>query len=94
MKAILEFLTKNNRWAVVLLIIILLLGGGIWKLQRNAINKWKDRYQTEVKLKNALVDTVSYYVNSHGEVVAEKLTLQATIKDLEKMRDELSARSQ
>lgn len=87
MKAILEFLIKNNRWAIALVIILLLLGG----LQRNAVNKWKDRYQTEVKLKNALVDSVDYYVNSYGEVVAEKLTLQASVKDLEKIRDELSA---
>lgn len=94
MKAILEFLVKNNRWAVVLAIILLLLGGGIWKLQQNAINKWKDKYQTEVKLKNALVDTVGYYVNSYGEVVAEKLTLQASVKDLEKIRDKLSASQQ
>ena len=94
MKAILEFLSKNNRWAVVLVIILLLLGGGLWKLQRNRINEWKDKYQTEVKLKNALVDTVHYYKNSYGEVVAEKLTLQASVKDLEKMRDQLTAEQQ
>lgn len=94
MKAILEFLSKNNRWAILLVIILLLLGGGMWKLQRNAIDKWKDRYQTEVKLKNALVDTVHYYKNSYGEVVAEKLTLQASVKDLEKIRDELTESQQ
>ena len=94
MKAILEFLSKNNRWAVVLVIILLLLGGGLWKLQRNKINEWKDKYQTEVKLKNALVDTVHYYKNSYGEVVAEKLTLQASVKDLEKIRDQLTAEQQ
>ena len=94
MKTILEFLAKNNRWAIVVVIILLLLGTGIFKFQRNKIDEWKNKHQTEVKLRNALVDTVSYYKNAHGEVVAEKLTLQVSVKDLEKMRDELTAEQQ
>jgi len=94
MKAILEFLAKNNRWAIVLVLILLIVGGGIVRHQNKKINEWKDKHQTEVKLRNALVDTVTYYKNAHGEVVAEKLTLQASVKDLEEMRDKLTAEQQ
>lgn len=91
MKAILEFLAKNNRWAIVLVILLLILGGGIWKLQHNKIKDLKNKYQTEVKLKNALIDTVGYYKNAYGEEVAEKLTLQTSVKELEKMNENLTA---
>ena len=90
MKKILEFLGKNNRWAIALLILLLVVGGGIWKLQRNKINDLKDKYQTEVKLKDALIDSVGYYRNAYGEVVAEKLTIQESIKNLEKMYGQLT----
>ena len=39
----------------------------------------------EVKLSNALVDTVRTYRNQHNELVSEKLTLQTT---LERLRDD------
>lgn len=90
MKAILEFLSKNNRWAIVLVLILLLIGGGILRIQSNKIKDLRDKYQSEVKLKNALIDSVDYYVNVYGEVVAEKLTLQASVKDLEKLNDDLT----
>ena len=82
MKIILEFLLKNNRWAIVLVIVLLLIGSGIFKIQRNKINEWKNKHQTEVKLKNALVDTVHIYQNKEGKWVAEKLTIQVKLKDL------------
>ena len=91
MKKILEFLGKNNRWAIALVILLLIIGGGIVKLQRNKINDLKDKYQTEVKLKDALIDSVGYYRNAYGEVVAEKLTIQESIKNLEKMYGQLTA---
>lgn len=91
MKAILEFLSKNNRWAIVLVLILLLIGGGMLKIQNNRIKNLKNKYQSEVKLKNALIDSVDFYVNVYGEVVAEKLTLQTTIKELEKINENLTA---
>ena len=94
MKAILEFLAKNNRWAIVLVLILLLVGGGIFKIQNNRIKEWKNRHQTEVKLRNALIDSVSYYQNELGETVAEKLTLQTTVKNLEEINDDLTASQQ
>ena len=94
MKAILEFLMKNNRWAIVLVIILCLVGGGIWKIQNNRIKEWKGKHQTEVKLRNALIDTVSHYKNAYGEEVATKLTLQTTVKNLEEINDDLTASQQ
>jgi hypothetical protein len=91
MKTILEFLAKNNRWAIVLVLILLLLGGGIMKIQRNKINDLKDKYQSEVNLRKALSDSLDIYQNKEGEWVAEKRTIQATIKELEAMNGELTA---
>ena len=90
MKKILEFLSKNNRWAIVLVLILLVVGSGIFKLQRNSINEWKNKHQTEVKLKDALIDTVSYYKNAYGDEVAEKLTIQESVKNLEKIFGQLT----
>ena len=91
MKKILEFLAKNNRWAIVLVIILLLIGTGIFKIQRNKINNLNDKYQSEVNLKKALLDSLDVYQNTEGEWVAEKRTIQATIKELESMNGELTA---
>lgn len=91
MKKILEFLAKNNRWAIVLIIILLLFGGGLFKIQRNHINDLKDKYQSEVNLRKALTDSLEVYQNKEGEWVAEKRTIQATIKELESMNGELTA---
>jgi len=91
MKGILEFLAKNNRWAIVLVLILMLVGGWVMNLQRNKINEWKNKHQTEVKLNNALTDSVGYYVNELGEVVAEKLTLQTSVKNLEDKNEQLTA---
>jgi len=84
------FLKEKNRWAIALVVVLLLITGGIIKIQRNKIANWKDKYQTEVKLKDALIDTVGYYKNAYGEVVAEKLTIQESIKNLEKIYGQLT----
>ena len=94
MKAILEFLAKNNRWAIVLVLILLIVGGGIFNFQRNKIKEWKSKHQTEVKLNNALNDSVDYYQNALGEEVAEKLTIQASVKQLEERNANLTASQQ
>lgn len=90
MNKILEFLVKNNRWAIALVVILLLLGSGLFKIQRNRINDLKDKYQSEVNLRKALTDKLEIYQNKEGEWVAEKLTIQATLKQLEEMNGELT----
>jgi len=82
MKKILEFLTKNNRWAIVLIVILLLVGSGIYKIQTNKIDKLNSKYKSEVKLKNALTDSIDIYKDKEDNWVAEKLTIQGRIDDL------------
>jgi len=83
MKGILEFLAKKNRWAVALLIILVLFGSIYVKVQHNIAINFKNKYNSEVKLRNALTDTITTYKNKEGEWVSEKLTLQASIGELE-----------
>ena len=82
---------KVKNHAIILVILLLLFGmGATIYFQRQSIAKWKDKYQTEAKLKNALLDTITYYQNAHKEVVAEKLTIQETVKNLEKINSQLN----
>jgi len=90
MKGILEFLAKNNRWAIVVVILLLLIGGGIFRFQNNKIKEWKNKHLTEVKLNKALNDTITYYQDAWGNEVAEKLTIQATVKQLEEKNGQLT----
>ncbi|MDA3780011.1 MAG: hypothetical protein PF487_07330 [Bacteroidales bacterium] len=82
MKGILEFLLENNRWVIVLIILLILIGGGIYNIQRNKIDKLNNKYDSEVKLKNALIDTVHTYKNKEGQWVSEKLTIQGRLENL------------
>lgn len=54
-------------------------------------NNLKDKFEAEEKLKIALLDTITTYKNSHNELVSEKLTLQASVKELTKMNNYLTA---
>lgn len=83
-------LEKNH--LLVMVILALLLGmGAIIYLQNIRINNLKDKVETEVKLKDALIDTMRVYKNKEGEWTAEKLTLQASMKEMTKMYGQLSA---
>lgn len=81
-KGILEFLAKNNRWAILLVILLLLIGGGIYNFQRNKIDRLDSKYKSEVKLKNALTDTINTYKDKEGNWVTEKLTIQGRVDNL------------
>ncbi|RLF57321.1 MAG: hypothetical protein DRN27_08015 [Thermoplasmata archaeon] len=81
-KGILEFLVKNNRWAIVLVILLLLIGSGIYNFQRNKIERLDSKYKSEVKLKNALTDTINTYKDKEGNWVTEKLTIQGRVDNL------------
>lgn len=82
MKGILEFLAKNNRWAIVIIILFIIIGGGMYKIQRNKIDKLNEKYISEVKLKNALTDTIKTYKDKENNWVSEKLTIQGRIDNL------------
>jgi hypothetical protein len=68
---------------IIGVLVLVLIGGGL-KLFSNKVNNLKDDLQTEINLKDALLDTVSNYQNQKNEWVAEKLTIQASIDDLKK----------
>lgn len=72
-------------------LILLVLGIGGWKLHNNKVNKVEKELATEIKLRNALVDTVHTFQNKEKEWVTEKLTIQEDIKNLQKMNGQLSA---
>lgn len=72
------------------LVVLFILVFGAWKLHSNKVNKLEAKYEAEVKLKNALVDTVHVYQNKQKEWVTEKLTIQSTIKNLEKSNTQLT----
>lgn len=71
------------------IIIVLLFGGGI-VYHQNRIDNLKKELATEIKLKDALLDTVTYYRNKEKEWVAEKLTIQTTIKSLNDLNGRLT----
>jgi hypothetical protein len=82
-------LTKNHLLIVIIAAIILGLGAVVY-FQRLSIKNLKNKYNTEVNLKNALLDTMKIYKNKEGEWTAEKLTIQETIKNLQKMYGQLT----
>lgn len=84
------FTKKDNLLRTIIIILILGLGSTVY-LQHNKIKRITLEHRNEIKLKNALNDSVNYYINELGEVVAEKLTLQSTIKNLESLNDQLTA---
>lgn len=86
-----EYIGKNNRWAILGLILILLIGGTIWKFQRDKISDLNDKNLTDTNLRKSLNDTVDYYLNKEQDWVAEKLTIQYRIDDLEEINNELTA---
>lgn len=86
-------LQKNHLLIVVILLLLFGMGTTIY-FQRNRINTLKNKVDTEVKLKDALLDSMKVYKNKEGEWTAEKLTIQATIKELSKMYGQLTASQQ
>jgi hypothetical protein len=91
LKIIWDYLKKGNHMLVAVVAAIILILCAIVYFQHNKIVKLKDQYTTEVNLKNALLDSVHYYQNVHKEWVAERLTIQESIKNLEKMNGQLTA---
>lgn len=70
-------------------LVFIVIGGGL-KLHSNKVNKLEDKISAEVKLKNALIDSVETYQNKENEWVSEKLTIQASIDDLKEENTQLT----
>lgn len=72
-----KIITKER--VIILLLIFLLLGIGF---HFQSIKNHNDKYEIEVKLREALQDSMKTYQNARGEWTSTKKTLQAEIKDL------------
>jgi hypothetical protein len=82
---------KEKNHMLIMFILLLLFGlGTTVYFQRLSIKSLKNKYELEVNLKNALLDTVRIYKNDRNEWTAEKLTIQETIKNLTKMYGQLT----
>jgi hypothetical protein len=90
LKKIWAWLLQKNHLLITIVIAIILTQFVIIHFKNLKIADLNDKYTTEVKLKDALLDSVKFYKNSRNEVVAEKLTIQETVKNLEKMYGQLS----
>jgi len=80
-------LVKKIILAVIAAFIVM---GGIIYFQHQKIVKLKDEKQSAENLSTALHDSITYYQNKNKEWVAEKLTIQTTIKNLEKSYGQLT----
>lgn len=85
--------TIQNKLLLIAVGIILVFGFIIYYLYNKNI-EGKDKYETEVKLRNALIDTIKTYKNKNGELVSEKLTLQADFNELKGMYGKLTKSQQ
>lgn len=88
MKNFLKFDINLTTLLIIILFSVLSFVG--MKLYTNRIDILKEKLETEVKLKNALIDNVTYYQNKEKEWVAEKLVIQTSIKNLEQMNKQLT----
>lgn len=75
---------------ILTVVALILIMGVIIYFQHQKIVKLKDEKQATENLNAALHDSVTYYQNKNKEWVAEKLTIQTTIKNLEKINGQLS----
>jgi len=83
--------TINFSWKKLIPYVVILLLCIVIAILYNRQENFKDKFQAEEKLKIALLDTIRTYKNSRNELVSEKLTLQASVKELTKMNDYLTA---
>lgn len=89
MKKIFDF--KINMTTLVLLAIIVLLIVFGLKFYNKKVAELKNDTLTEQKLKAALLDSIIYYQNAEKFWVAEKLTIQETMKNLDEINNQLTS---
>ena len=81
---------KLNLTTIIVIVLLVLGVAGGWYIYQKKVNNLKSELDLATKLKNALLDTVTVYQNKQGEWVAEKLTLQETLKNLNKINSQLT----
>jgi myosin heavy subunit len=85
------FFKNIKSYIIIIIIAIIVILITVVYFQHNKIIKLKNNYETEIKLKDALIDSVHTYQNKQNEWVTEKLTIQEDIKNLEKINNQLTA---
>jgi hypothetical protein len=85
-----NFLKQKNRWLILLVIAIIISQYLMIQLKNKKIAKLEEEVQTEINLNDALHDTIIHYKNLRNEWVAEKLTIQESMKKLEKIYGQLT----
>ena len=90
MKKIWNFLKQKNNLVIAIVISIVLNLSVIIYFQHRKVVGMRESYESELKLNKALTDTMNSYQNKANEWVAEKLTMQETIKNLEKKNIKLT----
>jgi hypothetical protein len=85
-----NFFKNIKSYLTIIIIVAIIILIAIICIQNSRIKKIKNKYQTEINLKNALSDSITTYQNKEKEWVAEKLTIQGSVKDLQKINDQLN----
>jgi hypothetical protein len=75
---------------VIIIILLIVIGWFVVSLQRQRIREMKNKYETEVKLRNAISSKIDSVENKNGELVLSKKTLQTDIKRLTELKNNLT----
>jgi len=84
-------MTIKLRTLIIIVVCLIALIGGGYEYYTTRIATLKNTIADEVKLKNALVDSVKTYRNFRNELVTEKLTLQSQIAQLNNKNNNLTS---
>lgn len=75
---------------ILIIIGLLILGYFIVNYQLNKIDNLNNKYQTELKLRNALNSDIDSLIDENGDLKQSKKTLQTNINRLNDLNNELS----
>lgn len=84
--------TLNLNLSTIILvgvIVFLFLFGG-YRAYNNKVDEYEKKVESEIKLRDALVDTVVHYQNKEKAWVAAKLAIQSSIENLELINAKLT----
>ncbi|MFW6246574.1 MAG: hypothetical protein ACOC22_00160 [bacterium] len=83
-------LNINLTTLIIIGVVIFIVMFGGFKYYFNKIGELNDQITEEIKLRNALTDSMTTYRNEANELVSEKLTLQADLSKLKDLNDKLT----
>jgi len=86
-----SFDLKINLTTLIIIGVIILAAAGYFANRHNSLI---NELNQEIRLRDALSDSVRHYQNREGLWVAEKLTMQTTISRLEEIREDLTEEQQ